>query len=49
MGSEPILGVCICITIDDMLNFDDEFDANADVTCEQGFKCYKCHQILQTT
>ena len=25
------------------LNFDGKFDSNADVTCEHGFKCYKCH------
>ena len=35
-GSEPILCINICITIDAMLNFDS--DANADVKCEQALK-----------
>ena len=37
IGSDPILCVGICVTIDAILNFSDDFDvdANADVTCEQ--------------
>ena len=35
MGLGPILCVRVCITIDSMLNFD--ADADADVTCKQGF------------
>ena len=31
----PNLCVCICVTIDTMLNFDGEIDANADIKCEQ--------------
>ena len=38
MGSEPILSICVSITIDEMLNFDGDFNVytNADVKCEQG-------------
>ena len=34
-GFRPILSVRVCITIDAMLNFDGDVDANADVKCEQ--------------
>ena len=34
-GFRPILCVYICVTIDAMLNFDFDLDANADVTCKQ--------------
>ena len=38
IGSKPIDCIRISIIIDAMLNFDGDFDfdANADVTCEQG-------------
>ena len=37
MGSNPISRVVVCITIDAILNFDDDVDANsnADVKCVQ--------------
>ena len=37
MVSEPILCICVCITIDAMLNFDDDFDihSSVDVRSEQ--------------
>ena len=37
-GSEPILYIWICVTIDAVINFDGDFnvEANAEVTCEQG-------------
>ena len=34
-GFRPIL--CVCVTIDAMLNFDGSVDANADVKCEHSF------------
>ena len=42
-GSDPILCVGICFTIDSMLNFNGDFDvdANSDVTYEQGNTCHK--------
>ena len=38
MDSKPILSICFCVTINVMLNFDSDFDidANTDVKREQG-------------
>ena len=40
MGVRPILPVKVSITIDIMLNFDDDFDGHGDgdVTCKQTLK-----------
>ena len=35
IGVQSILPVKVSITIDTMLNFDDEFDGHGDVTCKQ--------------
>ena len=44
MGSEPILYICISVTIDAMLNFDDHFDVDpkGEFTCKQGFELHSC-------
>ena len=34
-GLRPNLCVCVCVTVDTMLNFDGDVDANTDVKCEQ--------------
>ena len=51
MGSEPILFICVCATIDAMLNFDGDFDVNAraDVKCEQDLTPNKSLILLVTT
>ena len=46
MGLWPILCMCICITIDSMLNFDT--DAHAHVTCKQDFRA-RLHQAAALT
>ena len=50
-GSDPILCVGICITIDAMINFNGYFDvdANTDVTCEQGNTCHKSNRFRCST
>ena len=42
MGVQPILPVKVSVTIDIMLNFDDEFDryGNGNVTCKQIFSVH---------
>ena len=37
LGSDPFSGVCACIAIDAMLNFDSDVDTNA--KCEQSITC----------
>ena len=35
IGLQPIVPVKVSVTIGTMLNFDDVFDENSDLTCEQ--------------
>ena len=35
IGSDPFYCLCVCATIDAMLNFNGDVDTNADVKCEQ--------------
>ena len=47
MALEPILCICVCFTIDAVLNVDFDADANAKVIRKQGFNCIKRRLTLQ--